>query len=52
MKRHRAKQNSKNEGDGYKINNDTLEGNIALDEELAEEENEQQGSNDSDDSGD
>jgi len=52
VKRHRAKQNSKNEGDGYKINNDTLEGNIALDEELAEEENEQQGSNDSDDSGD
>ena len=53
VKRHRAKQNNKNENDNYKINNDTLEGNnnIGLDEELAEEENEQQGSNDSDDSG-
>ena len=53
VKRHRAKQNNKIENDNFKINNDTLEGNnIGLDEELAEEENEQQGSNDSDDSAD
>ena len=52
VKRHRAKQNNRNENDNYKINNDTLEGHIGLDEELPEEENEQQGSNDSDDSGD
>ena len=52
VKRHRAKQNNRNENANYKINNDTLEGHIGLDEELPEEENEQQGSNDSDDSGD
>ena len=49
VKRHRAKNNNKNEteNDNYKINNDT-ENNLGL-EENTEEENEQQ---DSDDSGD
>ena len=52
VKKHRAKHNNKNLtwSDNFKFN-DTLEGKIGLDEEIGEEENEVQGSNDSDDSG-
>ena len=53
VKKHRAIQNNKNLIANYnKINNDILEGKISLEEDLGEEENEQQGSNVSDDSED
>ena len=51
VKKHRANHNNKNLiGNDNKMNND--EGNIGLEEDIAEEENEPQGSNDSDDSED
>ena len=51
VKKHRANHNNKNLiGNENKMNND--EGNIGLEEDIAEEENEPQGSNDSDDSED
>jgi len=53
VKKHRLIQNNKNSiGNDNKINNDILEGRLGLDEDLGEEENEQQGSNGSDDSED
>ena len=53
VKKHRANQNNKSFiGNDTKTNNDVLESKMGLEEDIPEEENEQQGSNDSDDSED
>ena len=53
VKKHRANQNNKSFiGNDTKTNNEVLESKIGLEEDIPEEENEQQGSNDSDDSED
>ena len=51
VKKHRVNQNNKSFiGNDTKTNNDVLESKMGLEEDIPEEENEQQGSNDSDDS--
>ena len=53
VKKHRVNQNNKSFiGNDTKTNNDVLESKMGLEEDIPEEENEQQGSNDSDDSED
>ena len=53
VKKHRVNQNNKSFiGNDTKTNNDVLESKMGLEEDVPEEENEQQGSNDSDDSED
>ena len=53
VKKHRVNQNNKSFiGNDTKTNNEVLESKIGLEEDIPEEENEQQGSNDSDDSED